>query len=123
MKLKYLQMALQALLALVFLAAAAANLAGEMTLPLQLMGFPDYLTTILGVAYPIAVVCMYQNKILFLQEWAWGGLFISLVGAAGAHMYTGLSTAAPAMALQVLLITAYLLKKYLDSQYMSDAAS
>lgn len=123
MKLKYIQMLLQAIIALVFLAAAAANLAGMMTPAIMLLGFPEYLTTFLGVAYPLGVIAIYQTKFIFLQEWAWAGFMISLVGASAAHMYTGFESAAPAIALQVLVMATYLLKLRIAKQYNTAATS
>lgn len=116
MKPTYLHLALQGLLSLIFLAVAYGCFTGVMNDALLLLGFPEYLSTILGIAYSAAVVCIWQTKFLFLQEWAWSGLFISLAGASAAHMYTGLATATPAIVLQVLVILTYLLRTYVARQ-------
>ncbi|MEM6531656.1 MAG: DoxX family protein [Myxococcota bacterium] len=108
-----MQIVLQALLSLIFIAAGVANLTGQMDDALQLLGYPFYLTRILGIAYLCAVVAIYQPWIKFLQDWAWSGLFISLVGAAASHMHSGIADAAPSFAIQLLLITAYLLRHHL----------
>lgn len=113
-RLRYLQLAMQGLLSLVFIAAGVANLSGGMSNALQILGFPPYLTTILGVAYLLAVIAIHQPWIPFLQEWAWSGLFISLIGATASHMHTGMADAAPAFILQLLLIGTYLLRPHVD---------
>ncbi|MEM9348964.1 MAG: DoxX family protein [Pseudomonadota bacterium] len=100
---------LQGVLAFVFVAAGAANLLGMMNADLTRLGFPDYFNLIIGIAYLTAVVCIYQTKFTFLQDWAYAEMTISLIGAAGSHVLAGdpISNAVPAILLQILLIFAY----------------
>lgn len=104
---------LQSILALVFFAAAIANLAGAMGSDMQRLGYPAYFSVILGLAYAIGVVCLYQRRFVFLQEWAIGAFAASLVGAAGSHVFAGdpFARALPALILQIFLVWFYLLRR------------
>lgn len=106
------QNAMQGIIAFVFVAAGVANLFGLMSTDLDRLGFPDYFSTIIGVAYLIAVLCLYQTRFVFLQEWAFAGMAISLVGAAGSHILAGdpIGNAMPAIILQIFLVVAYLMR-------------
>ncbi|MEO0974757.1 MAG: DoxX family protein [Pseudomonadota bacterium] len=106
------QRILQGVLALVLVAAGIANLTGATTAQITGLGYPEYLTLILGVAYLIGVVCLYQTKYPFLQEWAFAGVAVSLVGAAASHLFAGdpLVRAAPAFVFQGVLVAAYALR-------------
>ena len=106
------QRVLQGLLAFVLLAAGLANLSGATSAQITGLGYPEYLTKILGGAYLIGVVCLYQTKYRFLQEWAYGGIAVSLVGAAASHIFADdpFAKAVPAFVLQIVLIGAYALR-------------
>ncbi|MEM6384483.1 MAG: DoxX family protein [Pseudomonadota bacterium] len=100
------------IIAFVFVAAGIANLMGGMATDLERLGFPGYFSTIIGVAYLLAVVCIYQTTFLFLQEWAYGGMAVALVGAAASHVFAGdpLANAMPAFILQIIFVVAYVLR-------------
>lgn len=104
---------LKSILALIFFAAAIANLSGGMSGDMQRLGYPAYFSVILGLAYAIGVVCLYQRRFVFLQEWAIGAFATSLVGAAASHVFAGdpFTRALPALVLQVLLVWFYLLRR------------
>ena len=109
---KMIQLVLQGLVAFVFLAAGVLNLAGMMTEEMLRLGYPGYFTTILGVAYIIGVICIYQPRFAFLRDWAFGAMVATLVGAAGTHILIGdpISSAAPAIVTLVMLVVAYALR-------------
>lgn len=51
--------------------------------------YPQYLLTILGVAYLMGLVALFQPVVGFLREWAYAGFVIALVGAILSHFYVG----------------------------------
>lgn len=51
--------------------------------------YPEYLLTILGVAYLIGLVALFQPVVGFLREWAYAGFVIALIGAILSHFYIG----------------------------------
>lgn len=105
-------MILQGLVAIVFLAAGVLNLVGMMTEELMRLGYPGYFATIIGVAFIVGVICVYQPRFVFLQDWAFGAMAATLVGAAGTHILAGdpISSAAPAIVTLVVLVLAYALR-------------
>ena len=110
---KMVQPILQGLVAFVFLAAGVLNLAGMMTEEMMRLGYPGYFTTITGVAYIIGVICIYQPRFTFLQDWAFGAMAATLVGAAGTHILVGdpVGSAAPAIVTLVMLVVAYAIRE------------
>ncbi len=109
---KMIQLVLQGLVAFVFLAAGVFNLAGMMTEEMVRLGYPGYFTTIIGVAYIIGVICIYQPRFAFLQDWAFGAMAATLVGAAGTHILIGdpISSATPAIGTLAALVATYALR-------------
>lgn len=103
---------LKGFLAVLFVAIGLINLAGGMNTDLVRLGYPEYLSTILGVAYLIAVVCIYQTRFAFLQEWAYGGMAVSLVAAAGSHILSPdpFVMAMPAFIIQAIFVAFYVLR-------------
>lgn len=77
------------------------------------LGYPGYFTTITGVAYIIGVICIYQPRFAFLQDWAFGAMAATLVGAAGTHILVGdpVGSAAPAIVTLVMLVVAYAIRE------------
>lgn len=106
------QLILQGLVATVFLVAGVLNLTGMMTEEMMRLGYPGYFSTIIGVAFIIGVIFIYQPRFTFLQEWAFGAMAATLVGAAGTHILVGdpIGSAAPAIMTLVLLLVAYALR-------------
>lgn len=102
----------QGVVALVFVVAAVLNLNGVMTGEIVRLGYPAYFSTILGVAYLIGVVCLYQPRFPFLRDWAFGAMAASLAGGAGSHVLAGdpLVNAAPAILTLFMLLVAHKLR-------------
>ncbi|CRK76085.1 hypothetical protein NIG5292_02142 [Nereida ignava] len=75
------------------------------------LGYPSYLLTILGVAYLIGLVGLWQTKLQNVKEWAFAGFLIAMTGAFSSHMLAGdpISKAIPSLVLLALLIVSYLL--------------
>lgn len=109
---RIVQLVLQGLVALIFLVAGLLNLTGVMTEEMMRLGYPGYFMTLIGVAYLIGVLCLYQPRLAFLQEWAFGAMAATLVGAAGSHLAVGdpVARAAPAIVTLILLLVAYALR-------------
>lgn len=57
------------------------------------LGYPSYLATILGVAKILAAVVLIAPGLPRLKEWAYAGILINMVGAAGSYVATHQSTA------------------------------
>lgn len=109
---RLIQRLAQGFLALAFLAAGLANVVGAMTPSLVELGFPEYMRWILAGSYLIAVACLYQPWVKFLQEWAYAGFACALVGAIAAHVFVGdpIFLSVPAVVLGIALIVAYRLR-------------
>ncbi|MEM6683955.1 MAG: DoxX family protein [Pseudomonadota bacterium] len=107
-----LQQVLQGIIALFFTAAGLANLAGGMGADMLRLGYPEYFSMIIGGGYLIGVVCIYQRVFPFLQDWAFGAMAASLVGAAASHIFVGdpLSKVLPCFIIQILFVWSYVLR-------------
>jgi len=73
------------------------------------LGYPTFLLTILGGAYVIGLVAIWQPKFPRLQEWAFAGFTIAMIGAFSSHILGGdpFAAAAPSLVLLALLAAAY----------------
>lgn len=108
---------LKGVLGFVFLAAGSAILFGLMDADFERLGYPDYISLILGVAYLISVVCIYQPRYRFLQDWAYAGMAVSLVGATVSHIMADdpFTSAMPSILLQIVLVVTYAMRANLLS--------
>ncbi|EYF03082.1 DoxX family protein [Chondromyces apiculatus] len=75
------------LAAFAFLAGGAADLAAtpDMLASMAHLGYPPYLTTILGVWKLLGAVAILAPGFPRLKEWAYAGMFFDLTGAAVSH--------------------------------------
>ncbi|WMP19423.1 DoxX family protein [Thiothrix lacustris] len=116
-KLKLTYRVLQVLFGLAMLGAAAAKLTQQPMLveSFTRLGYPMYLLMILSIAYVLGVIAMFQPWSTLLQEWAYTGFTIALVGAFSSHLLAGdaFDNAVPAAVLLVLLLGVYGLRKRL----------
>ena len=112
---KWTVLGLKGLFSLAMAGGALANVTGQsmMIENLQKMGYPPFLATILGVAYLIGLIALWQTKSIFLREWSVAGFCIALIGAVLSHNFTGqpFAESLPALVLLGLLLTAYALEK------------
>ncbi|WP_459210131.1 DoxX family protein [Aquimarina rhabdastrellae] len=51
--------------------------------------YPKYIVIPLAIAKVLAVIAILTNKIKWIKEWAYAGLFFDLVLATAAHQYAG----------------------------------
>ncbi|MEM6909736.1 MAG: DoxX family protein [Pseudomonadota bacterium] len=114
---RLIQQALKGVLGFVFFAAGCAILFGLMDADFERLGYPEYISLILGVAYLLSVVCIYQTRYKFLQDWAYAGMAVSLVGASVSHVMANdpFTSAVPSLILQVVLVAAYAMRANLLS--------
>lgn len=102
-----------------FSIALAGSAIGKLTAQAPLvetftrLGYPDYLLNILGIAYLLGIVALWQSKSLVLREWAFSSFSIALIGAASSHILAGdpISQAIPAVVLLGLLFSVYYFSK------------
>jgi len=118
-KIKYSWIGIRAILSLILTKAGFDNLthSEEMIGNMQHLGYPEYLLTILGSAYLIGVVALWQTKSQTLREWAHAGFTIAMLGAFASHLFTGdpAQYFAPSLVFLLLFQVAYFLeKKYGD---------
>ena len=78
-------------LAIAFAASGAANLTRSpgATGGMAHLGYPVYLTTILGAWQLLAVAAVLFPGFPLLKEWAYAGMFFDLTGAAASHLMAG----------------------------------
>lgn len=109
---KKIRIGLQGIMAFIFVMVALANLSGAATPEIERLGYPRYFSFLLGPACLIGVVCLYQNRYLFLQEWALGGFAANLVGASTSHILAGdtIAQALPSFIIQALFVWFYILR-------------
>ncbi|MEM6524726.1 MAG: DoxX family protein [Bacteroidota bacterium] len=107
-----MRIVLQGAIAFIFVMAALACLSGGMTPELERLGYPKYFSFILGPAYLLGVVSIYQQRYPFLQEWAIGAIAVNLIGASASHILAGDSIvkALPSFIIQALFIWFYILR-------------
>lgn len=113
-KLKLFFTVARLLFGLAILGAAAAKLTRQPMLveAFTNLGYPMYLLTILGVAYILGLIAIFQSWFSVLQEWGYAGFSIALIGAVSSHLMAGdpAEKAIPAATLLVLLAVVYLLR-------------
>lgn len=99
---------------LAMLASAAAKLTQQPMLleAFTKLGYPAYLMIMLGVAYALGVIALWQKVFRFVQEWAFAGFFIALIGAIASHLAVKdpIMAVIPAVVLLALLVVIYLLR-------------
>ena len=76
--------ATMSLAALMLLAGVEANVAGLVGL-----GYPAYLSKILGTAKLLAVFAIVYGRFRTLKEWAYAGYTFNLIGATASHLMSG----------------------------------
>lgn len=112
---KYLSLIPKALFSLAIGASAVMKLmqAAPLVETFGAMGYPTFLLTILGSAYLIGIIGLWQTFSASVKEWAFAGFFIAMVGAFASHMLAGdpISKGAPAIVLLALVAGAYWLEK------------
>lgn len=81
---------------------------------MDMLGYPQYLNTILGVAKILGAIALVQPKFQTVKEWAYAGFTIDFVGAMVSGIYATDSIAiviVPLVFLAVMFVSYYLWKK------------
>lgn len=80
---------------------------------MNLLGYPMYLLTILGVTKILGVVVLLQGKLRTLKEWAYAGFTIDFMGASvsGAFIGNMLIVTVPLIFLAIMFLSYFLWKK------------
>ena len=81
---------------------------------MDMLGYPQYLNTILGVAKILGVIALVQPQFHTIKEWAYAGFTIDFIGAMVSGMYATDSIAiviVPLVFLAVMFASYYLWKK------------
>lgn len=80
---------------------------------MELLGYPQYLLTILGVAKILGVIALVPGSFKTLKEWAYAGFAFDLAGASASGAYVGemLVVVVPLAFLAVMFLSYYLWKK------------
>jgi len=75
----------------------------------RILGYPEYLFTILSIAYVLGVIAIWQPVQIKLQEWGYAGLSIGLLGAFASHLLSlsGAKNGIPALFLLTILLACY----------------
>ena len=118
------------LLSLALLGSGLANLtqAEEVVRSIEGLGFPPYLTWILGTWKLLAVVALLAPGMARVKEWAYAGIGFAMTGAAVSHLAAGdpVFAAAPSLVLLSLAVASYLLRppgRTMEATLATDGAS
>ncbi len=53
------------------------------------LGYPEYLSTIIGIAKILGAVAILQNVFRTIKEWAYAGFAFMFIGAFASHTFSG----------------------------------
>ncbi|MCB9763867.1 MAG: DoxX family protein [Alphaproteobacteria bacterium] len=102
------------LTALVMLGSGLGKLTHQQPLveSMEHLGYPEYLLTILGIAYLAAAVVILAPRLPRLKEWAYAGIIIAMFGAFASHLLVGdgVGQIAPAVLIAGLALGSYALR-------------
>ena len=90
---------------------------------MNLLGYPMYLLTILGVTKILGVVVLLQEKLRTLKEWAYAGFTIDFIGASVSGAFIGdmLVVIVPLIFLAIMFLS-YILWKKMEQLKMTASA-
>ena len=112
---QYLFFGLKGLMSLAFFGTAIAKLTQQASVlePMTGLGYPSYLSYILGVAYLLGVVGIWQSQSAALKQWAFAGFTFAMIGALSSHIISGdpISAIVGASVFLVLVLAVYALEQ------------
>lgn len=79
------------------------------------LGYPEYLSTIIGVAKIFGAIALLQNVFRAIKEWAYAGLAFVFIGAFASHVFVGSSIGfiiLPIVMLAIVLLSYFLWIKF-----------
>ena len=76
---------------------------------MELLGYPVYILTILGIWKMLGVIAVLLPKFLLLKEWAYAGFFFAMSGAIISHIASGdaINTIFPPLLLLALTVISW----------------
>ena len=78
------------------------------------IGYPEYLSTIIGVAKILGAVAILQNVFRTFKEWAYAGFVFMFIGAFASHAFSGSVIGfviLPVIMLAIVFLSYYLWRK------------
>lgn len=80
-----------AVLAFVVLSGGAGQLVhvGDTLQAVQILGYPPYFLTILGLWKVLGGIALLAPRLPRLKEWVYAGIFFEMTGAAASHVLAG----------------------------------
>ena len=80
------------------------------------LGYPDYFSTIIGVAKVLGAIALIQWRFKTLKEWAYAGFTFDILGAAASYAFLGqIGTALFTPVFLVWMFASYFLWKKVDA--------
>lgn len=90
---------------------------------MHLLGYPEYIMSILGMAKLLAALAILQNKFRTLKEWAFAGLVFTCLGASASWAFVGnLGFVFPPLIMAAMVLSAYFLWKKVRQLPAADTA-
>ena len=85
---------------------------------LAILGFPEYLLTILGAAKILGSIAIIQPAFRTIKEWAYAGFAFIFIGGCAAHTFTGdgFGMLIPPVIMLVVMFISYFLWKKIESE-------
>jgi hypothetical protein len=93
--------------------AGALRVAGAKE-ALAYLGYPEYLSTIIGIAKILGAVAVLQNVFHAIKEWVYAGFTFIFIGAFGSHFFVGSGIGyliLPIIMLSIVFLSYFLWKK------------
>jgi Zn-dependent protease with chaperone function len=80
---------------------------------LAILGYPEYLLTILGIAKIFGAIALIQPKFRAIKEWAYAGFTFTFIGGLASHAFTGdgFAMLIPPVIMLLIMFTSYFLWK------------
>ena len=93
--------------------AGALRIAGAKE-ALAYLGYPEYLSTIIGIAKILGAVALLQNIFRAVKEWAYAGFAFIFIGAFLSHFFVGSGVGflvVPLIMLAIMFLSYFLWRK------------
>ena len=78
------------------------------------LGYPEYLSTIIGVAKILGAIAIMQNVFRPIKEWAYAGFAFVFIGAFASHAFVGSGSGfliLPIIMLAIVFLSYFLWRK------------
>jgi hypothetical protein len=81
---------------------------------LAYLGYPEYLSSIIGIAKILGAIAILQPVFMTIKEWAYAGFVFTMMGAFASHAFTGSGIGfltIPIVMLGIIFVSYFLWKK------------